>query len=164
MFDYEVMEEEEAMQERYQIMKEGEYDAVIEQSEDKVSSNSGNPMMAMVLTVYDQEGRTHQVRDYLVFTKNMMWKVIHCADSAGLSQEYKFKKFCSSLVIGKRVRVKLGIEAGKEIPMDKLNGKPYGSRYPDKNKVDDYVKKSEQMPLGHAVTHSNEQTDDDVPF
>lgn len=160
MFDYEVMEEEEAMQERFQILKEGDYDAVIEVSEDKMSS-SGNPMMAMTLNVFDQEGRMHSIKDYLVFTKNMMWKVIHCADSAGLTDAYKSKRFSSDVVAGKRVRIKLGIEAGKDIPEDKLNGKPYGSKYPDKNKVEDYLKRQDN---GQSLPTDIDNTDQDVPF
>lgn len=159
MFDYDVMEEEEAMQERFQILKEGEYDGIIEQSEDTVSASSGNPMMAMTLNVFDQEGRPHSIKDYLVFTKNMMWKVIHCADSAGLSEQYKQKKFCSNTAIGKSVRVRIGIESGKLIPEDKLNGKAFGSKYPDKNKVEDYLKNLSR-------THSSQiaPEDQDVPF
>lgn len=162
MFDYEVLSEEEAMQERFQILKEGEYDGYIELSEDKVSQNSGNPMMAMTLTLFDTEGKSHQVKDYLVFTKSMLWKVIHCADSAGLSEEYKLKKFCSDAVKGKRIKAKIGIEAGNLIPDDKLNGKPYGSKYPDKNKVEDYIKR---IPVNAPSLPTDSDTeDDDVPF
>jgi hypothetical protein len=66
---------------------------------------------------------------------------------------------CSDLMIGKRLRVKIGIEAGNEIPADKLNGKPVGSKYPDKNKVEDYIKVGDQKPLDHAAPD-----DEDVPF
>jgi hypothetical protein len=47
MFHYEVLSEQEAMQERFQLLKEGEYDAVITASIDAMSTNSGNPMMDM---------------------------------------------------------------------------------------------------------------------
>lgn len=161
MFDYEVVSEEEAMQERFQILKEGEYDGYIELSEDKVSQNSGNQMMEMTLTLFDSEGKSHQIKDYLVFTKKMMWKVIHCAESAGLSEEYKLKKFCSETVKGKRIRAKIGIESGKLIPDEKLNGKPYGSKYPDKNKVEDYIKRIQNSP---SLPTDNDAVDDDVPF
>lgn len=166
MFTYDVMTEQEAMQERFQLMKDGEYDAVIVKSEDKISQNSGNPMMDMTLDVYDENGKPHTVRDFLVFTKTMMWKAIHCADSAGLTKEYEEKKFCSTLVEGHRVRVKVTTEIGGEIPQDKLKGKPFGSRYPDKNKVEDYVKKEDQKRLASAPLAAEDDpfAEEQIPF
>jgi hypothetical protein len=160
MFMYDVMSEQEAMQERFQLLKEGEYDAVIESSLDKISANSGNPMMDITLQVFDENGKPHSVRDFLVFTKIMMWKVVHFADSAGLMKEYEEQKLCSDVARGSRVRVKITIEEGGIIPEDKLKGKPAGSKYPDKNKVEDYVKKEDQNPNPDVVPFE----DDDVAF
>ena len=160
MFAYPVMDEEQAMNERFQILKAGEYDAVVQTSEDKVSANSGNPMMDITLSIYDAEGNTHPVRDFLVFTKSMMWKVIHCANSSGLANIYQQQKFCSLALLGRRVRVKLGIEEGKEIPHDKLNGKPSGSKYNAKNKVEDYIQVGNHATVANAL----QESDDDVPF
>jgi len=120
MFTYDVMSEQEAIEERFNLLKEGEYDAVISASQDKVSQNSGNPMMDITLQVFDESGKSRDVRDFLVFTKTMMWKVIHFADSAGLLKEYEEGKLCSENAIGKRVRVKIIVEEGGEIPQDKL--------------------------------------------
>lgn len=158
MFVYDVMSEQEAIEERFNLLKEGEYDAVISASQDKQSANSGNPMMDITLQVFDENGKARDVRDFLVFTKTMMWKVIHFADSAGLLKPYEDGKLCSEVAVGNRVRVKIAIEEGGEIPHDKLKGKPVGSKYPDKNKVEDYVKRRDQKPLGEAS-----QVDDD-PF
>ncbi|MCF1193213.1 DUF669 domain-containing protein, partial [Mangrovimonas sp. AS39] len=130
MFVYDVMSEQEAIEERFQLLKEGEYDAVIAASQDK-TSHSGNPMMDVTLQVFDAQGRARDVRDFLVFTKGMMWKVIHFADSAGLLKQYEEGKLCSEVAIGNRVRVKITVEEGNEIPADKLKGKPAGSKYPD---------------------------------
>ena len=164
MLNYDVMSEEQAEQERYQLLKEGEYNAVIASSEDKTSS-TGNPMMDMSLTVYDELGKTYSVRDFLVFTRQMMWKIINCADSAGLLPEYNTGKFCSNAVINKNIRVKIGLEEGKIIPHDKLQGKPEGSTYPSKNKVMAYIKRAEQKPLGHKEPDLKENDiDNDVPF
>ncbi len=162
MFAYEVMNEQEAMQERFQLMKEGEYDAIISASQDTKSANSGNPMMDMTVSVFDDNGKSHDVRDFLVFTKTMMWKVVHMADSAGILKEYEEGKLCSETVIGKRVRVKINVEQGGIIPEDKLKGKPLGSKYPDKNKIEDYVKKEDQKPL--ATNNDDPFKDDDIAF
>ncbi|HHF7350857.1 TPA: DUF669 domain-containing protein [Legionella anisa] len=162
MFSYQVMNEQEAMQERFQLLKEGEYDAVITASQDTHSS-TGNPMMDMTVTVFDENGRKQDIRDFLVFTPKMMWKIIHFADSAGILKEYEEQKLCSQVAIDNRVRVKIKIEEGKLIPVEKLDGKPMGSKYPDKNKVEDYVKREDWKPLGHAP-NAMKFEDDDVPF
>ncbi len=161
MFAYEVMSEQEAIEERFNLLKEGEYDAVVLSSIDKVSANSGNPMMDITLQVFDENGKARDVRDFLVFTKTMMWKVIHFADSAGLLTQYEEGKLCSDVALGKRVRVKIAIEEGGEISQDKLKGKPVGSKYPDKNKVEYYVKKEDQKPLG---TKEEDPFNDDIGF
>lgn len=160
MFHYEVMSEKEAIEERFNLLKDGEYDAVIVSSQDK-TSGSGNPMMDVTLQVFDAQGRAREVRDFLVFTKCMMWKVIHFANSAGLLKEYEEGKLCSEIVIGKRVRVKIAIESGNEIPADKLRGKPAGSKYSDKNKIEDYI--NQGVSKG-AVTELDPFADDDIPF
>lgn len=162
MFQYDVMSEQEAMAERFQLMKEGIYEGVITSSQDTRSS-TGNPMMDVTVTVYDENGKPHDVRDFLVFTKTMMWKVIHFCDSAGLLKEYEAGKLCSQVAIDKRVMVKVAVEEGSEIPQDKLKGKPLGSKYPDKNKIGEYIKRSEQ---GAQVPNGDNPppfVDDDIP-
>ncbi len=159
MLNYEVMDEETAMKERFQLLKDGDYDAVVQTAVDRTSLNSGNPMIDLTLLVYDAEGKTHTVRDFLVFTKSMMWKVIHCASSAGLMMQYTAGRLCSDILKDKRVRVKVGMEEGNEIPVDKLNGKPQGSKYPSKNKIEDYLKVDAQRQLPTETLE-----DEDVPF
>jgi hypothetical protein len=161
MFDYDVMSEEQALQERFQLLPDGDYQAVVDSSLDKISQNSGNPMMDMILSVYDSNGKPHQVRDFLVFTRGMMWKVIHCAESAGLMKEYAEKKFCSDTVRGKSLIVRIRTEKGGEIPADKLKGKPAGSCYPDKNKVEYYLAKGEQV---QKLESKDDFQDDELPF
>lgn len=161
MFQYQVLSEQEAMAERFQLLKEGVYEAVITASSDKTSANSGNPMMDMTVTVYDREGRSHDVRDFLVFTKPMMWKIVHFADSAGLTKDYEDGKLCSEKAINKSVMVNVTVEQGSEIAHDKLNGKPAGSKYPDKNKIADYIKRDLQAD---AIKKFQDDLNDDVPF
>ena len=161
-FSYTPITEQEAIEERFNLLKEGEYDAVIAASQDKQSASSGNSMMDITLQVFDENGKARDVRDFLVFTKTMMWKVIHFADSAGLLKHYEEGKLCSEVAVGNRVRVKITIEEGGEIPQDKLKGKPVGSKYPDKNKVEDYVKKDDQKPLEQKAV-DDPFADDDMP-
>lgn len=156
MFSYEVMSEFDAMQERFQLLKEGDYDAVISGSIDTVSANSGNPMMSMIVSVYDDSGKPHDIKDFLVFTKSMMWKVVHFVNSAGLLNEYQEQKLCSEVAIGKRVRVHITVEEGGVIPDDKLKGKAPGAKYPNKNKIEDYIVKKEGS--------EDSLEDSDIPF
>ena len=164
MLHYEVMSEQEAMNERFQLLSEGVYEAVITASQDTTSSK-GSPMMDMTVTVFDKNGKSHDVRDFLVFTKQMMWKAVHFADSAGILKEYEEGKLCSETAINKRCVVKIVVEQGGEIPQDKLKGKPLGTKYFDKNKIEDYVKKGDQgvkgVPTGETPPPFQ---DDDIPF
>ena len=161
-FSYTALTESEAMAERFQLLKEGEYDAVITSSKDTISANSGNNMMDMTVTVFDNDGRSHDVRDFLVFTKPMMWKVVHFANSANIFNEYQAGNLCSDIVVNKSVRVKIGIEKGKEIPMEKLNGKTSGSCYPDRNKIESYIIKN--VSVTGENPKDSDIKDDDIPF
>jgi len=160
MFNYTPVTLNEAMQDRFQLLKEGIYDAVIESSQDRLSS-SGNPMLDMMLQVYDENGKAHAVRDFLVFTKGMMWKVVHFAAAAKLVKEYEEGKLCSEVAVGATMRVKICIDPGSLIPEDKLNGKALGSKYPDKNKVEEYVCESNKTESSGDIDNN---LDDDVPF
>lgn len=162
MFDYDVMTEEEAMKERFQLLDDGEYDAVIDTISERLSS-TGNNMIEVNLSVYDKNGKPHPIRDFWVFTPKMMWKIIHGCKSAGLSVEYENKTFNPVMLSGKCVRVLISTQTGKMIPNEKLNGKPQGSVYPDKNSVDDYI------ACMTNVTKASQPVDDgfgdkDVPF
>lgn len=164
-FYYEVMTEQEALAERYQLLNEGIYEGVVTSSTDTQSS-TGNPMMDITITVYDKNGKEYNVRDFLVFTKNMMWKVISFCNSAGLSKEYEQGALCSSLVINKKLFVKVAIEEGREIPEDKLKGKPQGSKYPDKNKIAEYrvTDNNEDKKEKSNTVSDSDFKDDDLPF
>lgn len=165
MFSYEVLTEEEALKERFNILPDGDYDAVVIAAENRLSSNSGNPMIDITLQVFDENGSSQDVRDFIVFTKKMMWKVIHFATSANLMEAYQDQKLSAEVVIGSRVTVKIKTESGGLIPDYKLKGKLPGARYPDKNKVDDYIKtEGEKRELKPNKLQENEILDKDVPF
>lgn len=163
MFQYNVMSEHEAMAERFQLMKEGIYEGVVTSSKD-TNSSTGNPMMDMIVTVYDENGKAHDIRDFLVFTNAMMWKVIHFANSANILKEYEEGKLCSQVAIDKRVMVKVVVEEGKEISQEKLKDRPAGSKYPDKNKIAEYIKKDLPQEATSQPKINSSFVDDDIPF
>jgi len=160
MFSYDVMTEEEAMRERFQLLEDGEYNAVITRAEARISTNSGNPMIEVDLDVYDKNGRAHVVRDFLVFTRSMTWKVIHCTNAVGLQKEFESKQLQPEMLVNKNVRVMVSVQAGGLIPTDRLKGKPEGSKYPDKNVIQDYVGQTELS----LVEKEEPFFDDSVPF
>lgn len=135
---YKAMSEEDVMKARFNLLEDGEYDAVVKVATPSMSK-SQNAMADMTLAVFDKMGNAHDIRDFLVFTPNMLWKVKHFCDSAGLEQLYLDEKFTPEHAANQHVRVKVKTQQGNEIPFDKLNGKPVGSKYPDKNVIEDYV-------------------------
>lgn len=157
MFEYEVFSAEEAAQEQFKILPAGVYDAVIENAVEKTSSN-GNPMIDLKLKVFDEKGGIYYMRDFLVFTKKMAWKVRHFAKAAKLLNEYEAGKLCAAIIINKHVGVDVGIKPGEAIPFHDLNGKPEGSKYPDNNKISDYVEKEPEYNKDYAMK------DEGLPF
>ena len=156
-FNYSPMSEEQAMQERFSLMPEGEYQAVVEKYTPK-TSKKGNAMAELVLHVYDANGRAHQIYDWLVFSTGMAWKLRHFCISAGLEKEYDEGRFHPDMAVGKNVVVKVVVQMGQEIPADRLNGKAPGAKYPDKNAVEDYIlgtKPDRNVPSEFS---------DDIPF
>lgn len=160
-FMYEPVTKEQAERERYSLLEDGTYDAHVEKATAKVSS-SGNNMIELVLAVYDKNGVSHSIFDFLVFTPSMAWRVIHFCESAGLMKEYEDKKFHPDLLIGRNVSVKIIKKKGNEIPEDKLNGKAPGARYPDKNGIEDYVKKETSFHKESPLIDTD--MNDDIPF
>ncbi len=158
-YNYEPLSEEEAQKKRFHLMENGTYKGVVEHAEGKMSS-SNNPMGVFRLRVWDNEGQPRELIDYITFAPSMVWKLRHLCDSTGLIKEFEEKKFRPELAIGKSVVVNIKTQSGKEIPLDKLNGKAPGSKYSDKNVIDDYVVQA-------ATTNAVMPTDDfndDVPF
>lgn len=166
MFNYEPISEEEAEAARFQLMKKGTYEGVVTSAKDAMSA-SGNSMIDITITAYDQEGKAYEIRDFLVAQKSMMWKIVRFCKSANLSKEYKEGRFCSQLALNRHVMVKIDIEEGKEIPEDKLQGKPIGSKYPDRNKISEYV--VDEIGQGktnraESINTDDSEIDEDVPF
>jgi len=163
MYEYDPMSEEEAQRARFELLDDGEYDALVIRSEPKMSA-SGNSMADMTLTVYNAEGKGFDVRDFLIWTSKMMWKLKHFCESAKLEQEYLDKKFRPELAQDRYVRVKIRRRTGNPIPADKLNGKPPGSVYPDKNEIEDYLPRPEGSTLPAEKVAEADPFNDDVPF
>ena len=170
-FSYEAMSEEEAQQQRFSLLPDGEYDATVERFEGKISK-SGNRMIEFSLNVYDKEGRPHELRDYIAFTPKMAWKLRHHCESGGMKEAYENRTWRPQLSVGKNFRVLIKTDPGQEIPIDKLKGKPPGSRYSDKNAIDDWLApKPKNLGASTQKAHNTQNEhqghpdfSDDIPF
>lgn len=155
---YKAMSEEDVMKARFNLMEDGEYDAVVKASI-RSTSRTGNVMADMSLAVFDKAGNPHDIRDFLVFTDKMLWKMKHFCDSSGQQKLYEEEKFTPEDAQGQHVRVLIKTQKGNEIPYEKLNGKPPGSCYPDKNVVEDYLL-GKTASIGKPV----DEFSDAIPF
>lgn len=156
---YRAKNEEDVMKLRFNLLEDGDYDAVVKAA-NRSLSRSNNIMADMIVAVFDKEGNTHDIRDFLVFTEKMLWKLKHFCDSSGQEQLYLDEKFTPEHAANQHIRVRVRTQHGNEIPLDKLNGKPIGSRYPDKNVIDDYLVGKSNV-IGKP---KDEFIDSDIPF
>ena len=158
-FNYNPVSEEEAQKLRYNLLPDGIYKGKVKEAERK-KSYAGNPMGVFTLKFSDNEGNCRTIIDHIAFIPSMMWKARHFCESTDLINEFESKKFVPELALDKDVYARIKTEIGKEIPFDKLNGKPPGSRYPDKNVVEDYVK----PVINDQEIKTEDLFDDVVPF
>lgn len=132
----------------------GLYDFEVLTAIDKVSG-AGNDMVELELRVYNTEGKERTVKDWLVSSEGMAYKLRHFASATGMLPQYERGELKSSEMPGKTGRCQLGIEAGKQVPGT-------NDKYPDKNKVQDYAPTvaGGKTPLIASVA----DMDDEVPF
>jgi len=128
-----------------EVIPAGTYDAVVTAAKDEVSKN-GNDMIKLTLTVYTPvSGVTVNVKDYLVFSNAVLYKVKHFCESAGI--DFSKGELEGGECVDKNVRVKLDVESQED--------------YPDKNVVKDYVKRHGAAPV---AAKPKPDKDDLVPF
>lgn len=149
MYTFQPLTEEEISS--YSLMEEGIYDFEVSKSIKKVSK-SNNPMAELTLKVWDKEGKSHLIYDYLIFSKVPLniKKVKHFCDTTGLFDNYK-RGECPEELSTLSGKVHIGIQEEQQ--------KPSGGFYPKKNVVIDYIK-AEKGSIAVGSTFK----DYDVPF
>lgn len=131
------------------LRKRGLYDFEVTDAKEEVSKN-GNDQIKMMVKLYDTEGKSFSLFDYLSSTEAMAYKVRHFASAAGLIAQYERGELKASDCLGKTGRAQVGIEKAK-------NG------FPAKNNISDYVPVTGQrQPLVQSVPV--EEIDDEIPF
>lgn len=164
MFDYTPMTEEDSLAQRYQMLTEGEYNGVISSAHHSISKSSGNNMIELTVDIFDLGGNVTQIKDYLPFTDKMMWKVIKCVKSAGIHAQYANKSLEPEHFLNKNVRVKVKFQPGDLVPLDRLNGKEVGTKYPDKNVIADYLAQGPVTKKIQETVLKKDEFDPDIPF
>lgn len=123
-------------------------------------SSKGNDMMQIALRVYDQEGKSRTLVDYLLDA--MSRKLRNSAYACGLGPEYEAGTLCAEKYLGKQGNLELVIQKGKK--------KDDGSDdfYPDRNSVKDYVILDGVEPLNSGTLAKEaietQEMEDEIPF
>lgn len=134
----------------------GAYDFEVLSSVD-TTSNAGNDMIVLELSVFNAAGERRTIKDYLL--EAMAAKLRHAAEACDLVSEYDAGTMDATDFLGKTGQVKLGIQPPKD-------------GYPAKNTVKDYVSapaavravdRKEQKVTSRATT-TKEDLNDDIPF
>lgn len=142
---------------QYPMLEPGIYDFQVISAEYKTSSK-GNPMIALKLCVWNEDGKQFHIFDYLVATEKMEWKTKHFCDSVGLSKEYESGAFNEDLCANRCGKASIIYQAGQK--------KPDGSYYADKNAVEDYVVTDKGSLKYDPNAQGKEKGffNDDIPF
>lgn len=130
------------------LLPKGMYDFEIAEATEK-QSKAGNDMVELVVRVYDNEGRSRKLFDWLVDSEGAAYKIRHFAEATGMLAEYEKGELRSHDMVGKTGRCQVIIKKDK------------GGEYPDKNAISDYVS-------GGAVSAPKPGpaplVDDEIPF
>jgi hypothetical protein len=140
------------------LMPIGEYDFQVTEAEEKDSSK-GNPMIALKLDVFMEDGKVRFQRDWLM--------------TSSPSMEYKFRPFCEAVGIldlyeSGNVDAQALIGRGGRVSIGQQDDKKYGPQ----NTVKDYVVPEagekpaatpKRQPAG-VIGSSSLADDDSIPF
>lgn len=127
------------------LLPEGTYDFEVYKALDAVSKK-GNEMIRLTLRVFNRDGRTVLVDDYLM--EAVKFKLIHFCKATGLYPRYESGELVAEDCVGRAGEVVLRIE--------KQDG------YEPKNSVKDYVKLAEGETA--KVASVAQDDDDDIPI
>lgn len=140
----------------FDVIQEGIYDFEVLKSE-RQTSKSGNPMAKLQINVWDTNGKSTVIFDYLVFSsvKFCTRKIKHFCESAGIVEDY----------LKGNIREELERLSGKvHIGVQDIMPNPTGGYYPAKNVVIDYVTKDNASHSGAPKRESDEFLNDQIPF
>jgi hypothetical protein len=132
----------------------GVYDFEVAESEER-TSKSGNDMIALTIKVYNKDGESRTVFDYLL--PSILYKLKHAAEACGNADKYERGELTSVDFYGKTGKLKLRVD-------------PPQNGYAAKNAVQDYVVDArKEGPSLFGAPKQREPVgvgdlDDEIPF
>ena len=111
---------------------------------DEARSKSGNDMIKLHLNVFDANGDSRIMYDYLL--EAMPHKLRHAADACSLLDHYEMGNLEAHQFVAKTGKLKISISKDKT------------GQYPDRNQISDYVKREPIQSSGKG------DLNDEIPF
>lgn len=111
------------------IWPDGEYSFEILNADEKISKSSGKDMLEILFKVYNNDGKSKLITDYLLDNDDprMSFKLRHLCNCVGLLESYNKGQLEAIQFIGKSGKAILKTQKDK-----------FGN-YPDKNVIKDYI-------------------------
>ncbi|MCH2134148.1 MAG: DUF669 domain-containing protein [Phycisphaerales bacterium] len=140
----------------FELLPEGTYDIEVIDAEER-TSQKGNEMIALTLQANHPDGYTVRVWDYLVSVAAATFKIEQFCNAAGLTEQFKAGRLTADNCIGKKLRAKIEIEAGRE-------------NYSDRNSIQEYVtggaspKGIATQPAGSSESTPKPIAEEEIPF
>jgi hypothetical protein len=139
----------------FNLIEEGTYDYEVIESIDSCckypDKETGQYLEQIKLTllIIDKLGQQRKIKDFL--HPKMIHKIKHFCDDNGLSIKYTHGELNANDCFGKKGKLELIIQKGKEIQNEP------GKYYHDQNSVQDYI-------VSEKKESKNEELNDDIPF
>lgn len=137
------------------LLAPGEYDCECIEGVDDVSK-AGNDMIKLRLRVFDADGGTRLITDYLM--EKVAYKLRHACFAFGLGEQYEAGRLEGADFTGRSARVKVAIRKDKT------------GQYPDQNSIADYLvdeaaPNRAAAPARQAASpRQMADLDDEIPF
>lgn len=134
------------------LVKKGDYQFQVISAKEKISQN-GNPMIALMLRIWDESGSEHNIFDNLMMS--VEYKLRHFCYSVGLGEMSEKGEFDYDLVLNRMGVCKIYIQEDKS------------GQYAPKNSVSDYlINNDNDNNLIPKKTNEmdNAFIDDSIPF
>ena len=138
------------------VLHPGVYDFEVATAKEKLSK-AGNEMIVVDLKVYDDQGKTRFVRDYLM--ESFLPKLLYFCKEIGLRAKYDAGTLSSTDLEGKSGKVELAIKQNGDFPA-KNTVKWYGVK--EKKGATAPAKKS--APATESTPPADWEDDDQIPF
>lgn len=134
------------------LLEKGNYPFIVLKAENKISQ-SNNPMIQLLLKIWDEKGREHLVYDLLM--ESLEFKLRHFCYAIGHGEMSENGEIDCELIKGKQGECKIYIQEDKS------------GKYPPKNAVADYLIPMDNvgnLTLPKNKTQNSNEFEDECPF